>query len=156
MWNSRRVGVTIRHAAPEDHARVAQHLDAWWGGRPMHAMLPRLFFEHFRGTSFVAEDDGELVGFLCGFLSQTYADQAYVHFVGVQPDRRGSGLGTELYEQFFAAARAEGRSVVRCITAPVNAGSLAFHDRLGFEIEAEVADYDAPGQARVLLRKRLS
>ena len=42
----------------------------------MRAMLPRLFFEHFRDTSFVAEEDGEIVGFLCGFLSQTYPDQA--------------------------------------------------------------------------------
>jgi hypothetical protein len=60
--------VTIRHAEAADHARVSPHLDVWWGGRPMRAMLPRLFFEHFRGTSFVAEEDGEVVGFLCGFL----------------------------------------------------------------------------------------
>jgi ribosomal protein S18 acetylase RimI-like enzyme len=149
------MALTIRHAAPEDHARVAPNLDAWWGGRPMRSLLPRLFFEHFRSTSFVAEEDGELVGFLCGFLSQTHADQAYVHFVGVRPDRRGSGLGSELYERFFAVARAEGRSVVRCITSPVNEGSLAFHKRLGFEVEAEAVDYDGPGEDRVLLRKRL-
>jgi ribosomal protein S18 acetylase RimI-like enzyme len=121
----------------------------------MRAMLPRLFFEHFRDTSFVAEEDGELVGFLCGFLSQTFPDQAYVHFVGVRPDRRGSGLGAELYDRFFTATRAAGRSVVRCVTAPVNKGSVAFHRRLGFEIEAEVDDYDGAGEARVLLRKRL-
>jgi ribosomal protein S18 acetylase RimI-like enzyme len=148
--------VAIRHAEPGDYARVSPHLDAWWGGRPMRAMLPRLFFEHFRDTSFVAEADGELVGFLCGFLSQTYPDQAYVHFVGVRPDRRGGGLGRELYERFFAAARAAGRDVVRCVTSPRNEGSIAFHRRLGFEIEAEVADYDGAGEARVLLRKRLS
>ena len=121
----------------------------------MRAMLPRLFFEHFRDTSFVAEDDGELVGFLCGFLSQTHPDQAYVHFVGVRPDRRGSGLGRELYERFFAAARAADRSIVRCVTGPVNRASIAFHRGLGFEVEAEVADYDGAGAARVLLRKRL-
>ena len=122
----------------------------------MRAMLPRLFFEHFRDTSFVAESDGELVGFLCGFLSQTSADQAYVHFVGVRPDRRSGGLGRELYERFFVAARAAGRDVVRCVTSPRNEGSIAFHRRLGFEIEAEVADYDGAGEARVLLRRRLS
>ena len=122
----------------------------------MRAMLPRLFFEHFRDTSFVAEDeDGELVGFLCGFLSQTFPDEAYVHFVGVRPDRRGDGLGAELYERFFAAARATGRSVVRCVTAPVNEGSVTFHRRLGFEVEAEVPRYDGSGESRVLLRKRL-
>ena len=148
--------VTIRHAEPGDHARVSPHLDAWWGGRAMRAMLPRLFFEHFRDTSFVAEEDGEVVGFLCGFLSQTYPDQAYVHFVGMRPDHRGGGLGRELYQRFFAAARAANRDVVRCVTGPVNKASIAFHRRLGFEIEAEVADYDGAGEARVLLRKRLS
>ena len=121
----------------------------------MRAMLPRLFFEHFRDTSFVAEEDGELVGFLCGFLSQTFPDEAYVHFVGVRPDRRGDGLGAELYGRFFTAAREAGRSTVRCVTAPVNEASVAFHRRLGFEIEAELADYDGSGEARVLLRKRL-
>jgi ribosomal protein S18 acetylase RimI-like enzyme len=147
--------VTIRHAQPGDHARVSPQLDEWWGGRPMRAMLPRLFFEHFRDTSFVAEESGELVGFLCGFLSQTYPDQAYVHFIGVRPEQRGGGLGSELYERFFAAVRAAGREVVRCITSPRNESSIAFHRRLGFEIEAEVDDYDGAGEARVLLRKRL-
>jgi len=65
-------------------------------------MLPRLFFTHFRETSFVAEDGGWLAGFLCGFLSQTYPDQAYVHFVGVAPDRRGDGLARDLYERSVA------------------------------------------------------
>src|SRR5207237_10816747 len=75
----RAVVTAIRHAEPDDHARVAAVLDDWWGGRRMRDMLPRLFFVHFRETSFVAEEAGELVGFLCGFLSQTHADEAYCH-----------------------------------------------------------------------------
>jgi ribosomal protein S18 acetylase RimI-like enzyme len=119
-------------------------------------MLPRLFFTHFRDTSFVAEDDtGGLAGFLCGFLSQTYPDEAYIHFVGVAPEQRGAGLARDLYERFFAAARAHGRTTVRCVTAPVNTGSLAFHARLGFEVEAEIENYDGAGESRVLLRKAL-
>ena len=51
----------------------------------MAAMLPKLFFVHFRDTSFVAEDDGGSPGFLCGFRSQTFDDEAYIHFVGVDP-----------------------------------------------------------------------
>lgn len=155
MWNSRSM-VTIRQAEAADFGRVSPQLDAWWGGRSMRLMLPRLFFEHFRQTSFVAEDEGELVGFLCGFLSQTYPDQAYVHFAGVHPKRRGSGLGRELYERFFRAALEAGRPVIRCVTSPVNEASVAFHRRLGFEIEGEVPDYDGSGEPRVLLRKRLA
>ncbi len=146
----------IRHAEPADHARVAAVIDEWWGGRQMRDMLPRLFFTHFRDTSFVAEDQqGGLAGFLCGFLSQTHPEEAYIHFVGVAPEQRGAGLARELYERFFAAARAQGRTTVRCVTAPVNRGSLAFHTRLGFEVEAEVENYDGAGESRVLLAKEL-
>jgi ribosomal protein S18 acetylase RimI-like enzyme len=120
-------------------------------------MLPKLFFLHFEGTSFVAEDEkGDLTGFLCGFLSQTDEDEAYIHFVGVTPDHRGEGLGRALYERFFDEVRAHGRTVVRCVTSPVNHSSVAFHEALGFELDRVVEDYDGPGEDRVLLVKRLS
>ncbi|HVW90860.1 MAG TPA: hypothetical protein VHC01_15480, partial [Gaiellaceae bacterium] len=64
----------IRHAEPGDYARVIGVVDDWWGGRRMAPMLPKLFFVHFRDTSFVAEEEGgRIVGFLCGFRSQTFA-----------------------------------------------------------------------------------
>ena len=121
----------------------------------MAEMLPRLFFVHFRDTSFVAERDGELAGFLVGFLSPARREEAYVHFVGVSPAERGSGLGRELYERFFAVARADGRSRVSCVTSPANRGSLAFHVALGFEPSKPQADYDGPGEDRVVLTRPL-
>src|SRR5690348_8161397 len=96
-------GMLIRAAEPADYGRVIDVVDEWWGGRPMAAMLPKLFFVHFADTSFVAEDEGSLAGFLVGFRSQTHEDEAYVHFVGIDPAHRGSGLGRELYERFFTA-----------------------------------------------------
>jgi ribosomal protein S18 acetylase RimI-like enzyme len=144
---------SIRHAEPRDYADVVGVVDAWWGGRPMAAMLPKLFFVHFRDTSFVAVDDGRVVAFLCGFRSQTFDDEAYIHFVGVDPGYRGSGLGRELYDRFFAAVAP--RRVVRAVTSPVNERSVAFHRALGFEVERVDEDYDGRGEARVLLRKVL-
>ena len=147
----------IRHAKPSDYGRVIGRINVWWGGRDMAPMLPKLFFLHFEGTSFVAEDeDGDLVGFVCGFLSQTKDDEAYIHFVGVTPDKRGEGLGRTLYERFLTEVRANGRTVVRCVTSPVNRASVEFHQALGFEVERVVPDYDGPGEDRVLLVKRLS
>ncbi len=148
---------TIRHANSSDYGRVIQHVNAWWGGREMALMLPQLFFVHFEGTSFVAEDEeGKLVGFLCGFLSQTEPDEAYVHFIGVDPAQRGTGLGRALYEVFFAAAREHGRSVVRAVTSPENEPSISFHRSLAFEIERTVRDYDGPGEDRALLVRRIA
>ena len=156
--------VTLRPLRPSDHATVITVIDDWWGGRPMADMLPRLFFEHFTDTCFAAERDGELAGFLVGFLSQSRPAEAYIHFVGVHPSARGAGLGRRLYQAFFAVAGAHGRTVVRAVTAPVNAGSIAFHRRLGFEVEpgpagrgdAQVAaGYDGPGPDRVRFTKYL-
>jgi len=111
----------IRHANPSDYGRVIQHVNAWWGGREMAPMLPKLFFLHFEGTSFVAEDgDGKLVAFLIGFVSQTDPEEAYVHFVGVAPEQRGSGLGRALYDRFCTVVAARGCSCVRCVTSPAN------------------------------------
>jgi ribosomal protein S18 acetylase RimI-like enzyme len=149
--------ITVRHAKPSDYGRVIGRINVWWGGRDMAPMLPKLFFIHFDGTSFVAEGkDGELVGFVCGFLSQTVDDEAYIHFVGVDPEQRGEGLGRALYERFFDEVAANGRNVVRCVTSPVNGRSVAFHESLGFEVERTVPDYDGPGEDRILLVKRLS
>lgn len=145
--------VVIRNARPADHARVVAVVDAWWGGRPMAAMLPRLFFTHFGETSFVAEDGGELAGFLCGFRSQSYAEEAYVHFIGIDPARRGSGLGRRLYERFFEAVAP--RSIIRAVTSPLNTQSVAFHRALGFEVERTDGAYDGPAEPRVLLVKRI-
>jgi ribosomal protein S18 acetylase RimI-like enzyme len=144
----------VRHAEPADYARVIDVVDQWWGGRRMASMLPKLFFVHFRDTSFVAEDGDALTGFICGFRSQTYAEEAYIHFVGVDPARRGTGLGRALYERFFAAVAP--RTVVRAVTSPVNERSVAFHQALGFEVERVDEDYDGRGEARVLLVKNLT
>ena len=146
----------IRHAQPADYGRVIGRVNEWWGGRDMAPMLPRLFFIHFEGTSYVADDaDGQLAGFLIGFLSQTRDDEAYVHFVGIAPEQRGAGLGRRLYERFFADVAKRGRRTVRCVTSPVNETSIAFHRALGFEVEATSTEYDGGGEPRVLLVKHL-
>lgn len=148
--------MTIRHAQPSDYGRVIGRVNAWWGGRDMAPMLPKLFFLHFEGTSFVAErEDGQLAGFLVGFVSQSDPEEAYIHFVGVAPEERGSGLGRDLYQRFFETVQANGCSVVRCVTSPANEDSVAFHEALGFEVDRVAEDYDGPGEDRVLFVKLL-
>jgi ribosomal protein S18 acetylase RimI-like enzyme len=156
---------TIRPLRPSDYRPVVSVIDDWWGGRHMADMLPRLFFEHFTDTSFAAERDGDLVGFLVGLRSQSRPGEAYIHFVGVHPGERGRGLGRRLYEHFFAVVRTQGCELVRAVTSPVNQGSIRFHQRLGFDIvpgDAEVhgvpvaTAYDGDTQDRVRFVKHLA
>jgi ribosomal protein S18 acetylase RimI-like enzyme len=159
------VTAQIRQIRPSDYHPVISVIDSWWNGRHMADMLPRLFFDHFTDTSFAAERDGELTGFLIGLLSQSRPGEAYIHFVGVHPAERGDGLGRRLYQHFFAAAQARGASLVRAVTSPVNQGSVRFHRQMGFSIEPgdkEVdgvpvaTGYDGDNQDRVRFTKHLT
>ena len=132
----------IRQLSTADYPFVISVIDQWWGGRQMADKLPRLFFEHFTDTSFAAERDGKLAGFLAGFISQSRPGEAYIHFVVVDPAERGSGLGRLLYQAFFQAAEARGCVLVRAVTSPVNRGSVAFHQRMGFQLEPGDAEVD--------------
>jgi ribosomal protein S18 acetylase RimI-like enzyme len=143
------MALVIRPLEPTDYNRVIAVVDDWWGGRAMAAMLPKLFFVHFADSSFAAEEKGELVGFLCGLRSQTFSDEAYVHFVGVDPAQRGRGIARTLYERFFEAVAPRG--IVRAVTSPVNEASVAFHRTIGFEVDRIDESYDGRGEARVLL-----
>lgn len=147
-------GFRFRAAEPADYDRIVAVMDDWWG-RVVHSGLPRLFLDHFHRTSFIAERDRDLAGFLIGFLSSSAPDTAYVHFAGVSPRFRGTGLGRDLYLRFFEVAQAGQRRVVRAITSPVNHGSIAFHAALGFTVTGPVRDYDGPSVDRILFERRL-
>jgi GNAT superfamily N-acetyltransferase len=133
--------LTFRRPIPDDWDRVTAVMPRWWDGRDLRSMMPKVFFDHFRGTSIVVEHEDRLVGFLVGFCCPDHDDEAYVHFVGVDPDWRRVGLARDLYRRFFTLARANGRTVVRPCTAPVNSRSIAFHAALGFSM--------LPGDAEV-------
>ncbi|MFA1822383.1 GNAT family N-acetyltransferase [Virgibacillus oceani] len=154
----------IRTVNSSDYYVISPLINDWWGGRQMSDMLPKLFFDHFNDTSFVVEEHGEIIGFLIGFLSQSKSDEAYIHFVGVHPEYRKRSIGKALYNKFFSKVQRENRNKVRCVTSPVNKTSIAYHTRMGFTVEQGdktvdgtmvKAEYDGPGQDRVLFVKEL-
>jgi GNAT superfamily N-acetyltransferase len=122
----------LRHVRPSDCDRVLAVIDEWWGWPATSSRLPHVFFSHLTPTSFVLEaNDGEIVGFLLGFLSQAHPDEACVHMVGVHPAFRRLGFGRRLCERFFTAAQMHGRRWVRSVSTP-SSHSVAFHCAMGF------------------------
>jgi N-acetylglutamate synthase-like GNAT family acetyltransferase len=157
-------GILIRHAEPSDYQPIIAVVDEWWGERSMVRMLPKQFFVHFQPTSFVAEHNGKLVGFVTVFVSQTFHEEAYIHFLGVHPAYRKHGVARALYEEFFAAVETLGCRIVRSVTSPVNKNSIAFHRCMGFFVNdnEKLVDgipvfegYDGRGEDRVLFSKIL-
>ena len=134
----------FRRPTEADYPGLVAQVDDWWGGRRMHDLLPRLWFQHFTGTSWLAETaDGRVAGFLVGFISPDHPDTAYCHMIATSPTMRGRGLGKELYERFFADARLRGARRVKAVTWPGNRTSVAFHRSMGFLVD------DGPGTQRL-------
>ncbi|AEM84777.1 GNAT family N-acetyltransferase [Streptomyces violaceusniger] len=164
--------MTLRRAHVSDHGTIVQCVRSWWGdsrtpeqARELSRLVPRLFLQFFSGTSLVLEDEDGIKAFLVGFHAADNDDEAYIHFVGVDPQLRGQGVGGRLYTAFFQRAAEAGRREVRAITSPANTGSVAFHRAMGFTVEPgdqEVggvpvhSDYDGPGQHRVCFHRRIA
>lgn len=144
----------IRNAKPSDHKRIVSVIPEWWGGRDLSSSVPKLLLIHFSPTSFVAEVDSQFGGFLIGFFSQTFADEGYIHFVGVHPEYRRMGVAQKLYQKFYEACLSDSRTVIRVCTAPINQLSIDFHNRMGFSMEPGNYEKRHACYNRVLGRRR--
>lgn len=162
----------LRQAHVSDHGTIVECVQRWWGdsrtpeqARELSLLLPKLFLQFFSATSLVLQDGTDIRAFLVGFYAADNDTEAYIHFVGVDPKLRGQGIARDLYAAFFQRAAEAGRTEVRAITSPKNAGSIAFHRAMGFTLESgdrEVdrlpihTDYDGPGQDRVCFYKKIA
>jgi GNAT superfamily N-acetyltransferase len=163
----REVALHVRRPTEADHGPIVRLVDEWWGGRRLHDLLPRLWFQHFTGTSWIAEtDEGRLAGFLVGFVSPDRPGDAYVHMIAADPNLRRRGIGRALYERFIDDVRGRGCQRILAVTWPGNRVSVAFHAGLGFRPDEgpgtqrlygtpAFPDYDAEGEDRVLLVREL-
>jgi ribosomal protein S18 acetylase RimI-like enzyme len=161
------LSLVVRRPVEADHPRVVAVVDEWWGGRRLRDLLPRLWFQHFAGTSWIAEEaDGRLRGFLVAFVSQDDPTTGYLHMVAADPNVRRRGIGRALYERAFADLAAHGARRVTAITWPGNRISIAFHRGMGFRVDdgpgtqpiygtPAYPDYDGTGEDRVVFRREL-
>ncbi len=157
----------FRRPTATDHRFLVDRVDDWWGGRKLHQLLPRLWLEHFTGTSWIAEDaEGATIGFLVGFVSPDRPEEAYIHMVATDPNHRGRGLGRALYERFFEDVKGRGVHRVHAITWPGNRVSVGFHRAMGFAPDdgpgtqrlygtPAYPDYDGDGDDRVVFSRAL-
>lgn len=143
-----------RTARADDYDAIVRAVDNWWG-RPVTASLPRLFLDHFWSTSRVVENEQGLAAFLVAFISPSQPHLAYLHFVGVRPDRRRGRLAQGLYEDFADYALERGCTELRAITAPGNDVSIRFHQRIGFTVSQTAEDYNGPGRPMITFRRAL-
>ncbi len=143
----------IRGISKADFDYVVSVLDRWWGG-PSGERAHPVFFYELGKDALIAEEDGQVVGFLLGFVAPTTPPTGYVHLVGIHPEYRRRGVGQRLYEEFTSRCRTAGAQRLKAMTTVGNEGSVAFHRALGFDIR-EDPDYAGPDRARIVFTKEL-
>ncbi len=97
--------VNIRNGRSSDYENVVTVMPEWWGGRDLSSSVLKIFFIHFSGTTYIAEMNNELVGFLVGFMSQSEENVGYIHFAGVHPKYRRVSIGRLLFQKFYEVCK---------------------------------------------------
>lgn len=137
----------IRGITKKDYDFIVTIIDRWFGGLSSERVHPVFFYE-LGDQALIAEKDGEIVGFLLGFVTHgTKEKTGYVHLVGIHPDHRRQGVGRSLYNVFLDKSKSEGANQIKAISAVGNRESIRFHEALGFQWE-EIDDYAGPGRGR--------
>ena|SRR2546421_5318155 len=146
----------MRDAVEHDFLRCIEVAQLAWPEFKERNSIYHLFTKHFRNTCIVAEAAGAIVAFVLGFRSQVDPTIGYIHLVCTLPDYQRRGIAKTLYKAIFERFQQLGCKRVRCIVDPENAGSLSFHNGLGFrpifsgdrtrrgEVSA-TKDYNGPG-----------
>ena len=142
----------IRGITKQDFDYIVSVFDYWWGGPSSERASP-FFFHELGRYALIAEDDGQVVGFLLGLVAAG-GNTGYVHLVGIDPNYRRRGVGKLLYQHFVELCRKAGLEQLKAIGMVGHDSSLRFHTALGFAVQ-EAADYAGPGRARVVFTKSL-
>ena len=100
----------------------------------------------------------EVDGHMAGYASVHHNDVLWTRHMGeirvlVSSDFRRLGLGRRLVDEIFAIARALGLTKLTVQMTPDQKGARATFERLGFQVEALLADYvvDHEGKTRDLM-----
>ena len=124
--------MTVREATADDrptiHAFVGAMTEEIWR-RPFSP--PQMTDEWLDEQHlFVAEADGEIVGFAAGRSSD--AEPGHLHLIYVKPEHRREGVGKELLRAFVARMGEEGAGHITLDVDTSNTQGIAVWEQLGF------------------------
>ena len=105
----------------------------------------------------VAEDDSALVGYICYGPTPMTEGTWDLYWNAVAQGKRHQGIGSALTKSAEKEIiRAKGRLVlVETSSTPAYEASRRLHIGHGYEIVARIPDFYAPGDDKLILRKRL-
>jgi ribosomal protein S18 acetylase RimI-like enzyme len=105
----------------------------------------------------VTEVDSILAGYVCFGPTPLTEGTWDIYWMAVAPEMQRQGIGGALLESAEKAIRkAGGRlAIIETSSTPAYEKTIRFHIGHGYEIIARVPDFYAPGDDKLILRRRL-
>jgi predicted GNAT superfamily acetyltransferase len=158
--------MTIRNAREADFVTCVSIAHRAWPEFKEREAIYHILCKYFNNTCFVSEENGDIQGFLLGFISQVDSHDGYIHLIVVDNSLQRRGIAGNLYTEFFKTVRGMGAKRVRLTIDPANAASLGFHASMGFQPEIlgeriqvgsvwAAKDFNGPGKHMVPMRLQL-
>jgi len=97
----------------------------------------KIMLRYFGNTIILAEEDGELAGFLLGFISQNNPEEYFIWQLGVDPRYRGRKIASKIMKETVETAREKGCKLVTATVETVNIPSQQLFESSGFRIVTE-------------------
>ncbi len=156
----------IRKATQEDFLRVHQ----FTAGCPPMENYPehvyKIILRYFANCCFVAEEEGQIIGFAMGIIPQSFPGTFFLWEMGVAPSYQRQGIGGELVGVIENEMKKLGFHRIELTIDPVNIPSWKLFEKMGYRnisekmgktIEVEgnpaVEDYYKPGRHFMVYEK---
>jgi putative acetyltransferase len=130
--------VIVRQERPEDEAELARLIDAAFADTETSAFTAQLreWEGHVPELTFVAEEEGELVGFtMLSYVPLGDRRVLILTPMAVRPDRQRQGVGKAVVRAALAAADARGEPLVLVEGVPSYYPQLGFRSATALGIE---------------------
>lgn len=155
-------GISIRWCRPEDRQVVLSFLSETGFFRPDEIDIAREVLDgalaegptgHYQ--SFVAEMDGQTVGWICYGPTPCTIGTFDIYWIGVSSAWQGHGIGRALtaYAEQLIRDRGGRLFVVETSGRESYAPTRRFYEALGYEQAASIPDFYGPGDPRVIFVK---
>ncbi|NIM44366.1 MAG: ribosomal protein S18-alanine N-acetyltransferase [Nitrososphaeria archaeon] len=142
--------IIVRRGSEGDIDRVMQIEDSSFGSEayPKNFMLNLLSW--CGDTFLVAEEDGELIGYACGFGE---GESATIISIAVHPSWRGRGVAEGLLNCLTEKFMMKKVKEVSLQVDTGNVEAVSLYRKFGFEIVGKVKDYYRDGSDAYLMRR---
>ncbi|MBT9161945.1 MAG: hypothetical protein DDT27_00488 [Dehalococcoidia bacterium] len=156
--------IKIRHMLKEDKPVLVKILRNTPEFKPSEVVVAEEVIDSYLGNPLgsgyhilVAEDDSAVAGYICYGPAALTEGTWDLYWEAVAQEKRGQGIGSMLMESAEREIiRAKGRlAIIETSSTPAYEATRRFHIGHGYEIVARIPDFYAPGDAKIILQKRL-